>query len=167
MIVTETERLLLRHFNENDINALFKMNTEPDMLRYVPTKPFTKESEAEELFFDVILEDYRCYGYGRWAVELKETGDLIGFCGPKFQPLFEKSELSFRYFPQYWGKGIAFESAKAVIDQLKPTFSIDEAIALVVPGDNRSESVVKKLCMQQIGQREFMDTKVNLFHIQL
>lgn len=64
-MIIETERLLLRPFNEQDVDALYLMNSNPAMLKYIPTAPFTDREQARELFHNVILQDYQQRGFGR------------------------------------------------------------------------------------------------------
>ncbi len=167
MLVTTSERLIIRQFNEVDIEALFMMNARTEMLTYIPTVPFTDIAQAESLLKHVVYADYRKHGFGRWAVELKGSGEVIGFCGPKYLPEFEQVEIGYRYFPEYWGQGIGTEAAKAVADICHPRFKIKELIALILPGNIGSERVAKHIGMTLQQQQDFMGHKVNQFYKRL
>ncbi|ABL99639.1 GNAT family N-acetyltransferase [Shewanella amazonensis] len=164
MIITTTDRLILRHFNEGDIEALFLMNSIPEILTYIPIEPFTDMAQAEKLLHEVIFEDYRSRGFGRWAVEHKASGKVIGFCGPKFIPEYDKVELGYRYLPEYWGQGIGSEAASAAIAEFKPRLGIDEAIALILDGNFGSMGVARHIGMEPQQRDKFMEHDVTVFH---
>lgn len=161
-MITQTERLIIRPFTAQDIDALYLMNSNSAMLKYIPTDPFTDREQAEVLFHNVILEDYLQRGFGRWAVEHKADKKVIGFCGPKFIPEFNEVELGYRYFPEYWGMGIGSEAAQAALGKF-PQFGIDKAIALILEGNLGSEGVAKRVGMHWREQNEFMGHRINIY----
>lgn len=161
-MITQTERLIIRPFTAQDIDALYLMNSNSAMLKYIPTDPFTDREQAEVLFHNVILEDYLQRGFGRWAVEHKADKKVIGFCGPKFIPEFNEVELGYRYFPEYWGMGIGSEAAQAALEMF-PQFGIDKAIALILEGNLGSEGVAKRVGMHWREQNEFMGHRINIY----
>lgn len=163
MIIAETDRLILRHFDERDTQALFLLNSLPEVLTYIPGAPMTSLSQASDILENVILANYRELGYGRWAVEHKADGKVIGFCGPKLITEFNEVELGYRYLPQYWGKGIGFEAGTAALARFKD-YDIHEAIALILLGNKGSEGVARKLGMVERNRDKFMGHKVNVFH---
>lgn len=78
-MITESPRLILRQFRDGDQQALFAMNSTPEVLRYIPGEPLKDIEGAAQVLEKVILADYRKYGYGRWAVEHKADGKVISF----------------------------------------------------------------------------------------
>lgn len=161
-MIIQTERLLLRPFNEQDVDALYLMNSNPAMLKYIPIAPFTDREQARALFHNVILQDYQQRGFGRWAVEHKADNRVIGFCGPKFIPEFNEVEIGYRYFPEYWGKGIGTEAAEAALSVF-PQFGIKQTIALILEGNLGSETVAKRVGMYWREHSEFMGHKINVY----
>lgn len=159
-MITQTERLIIRPFTEQDIEALYLMNSNPAMLKYIPTAAFTSREQAVELFHKVIQADYQQHGFGRWAVEHKADNKVIGFCGPKFIPEFNEVEIGYRYFPEYWGMGS--EAAQAAL-KVFPQFGIDKAIALILEGNVASEAVAKRIGMYWREQNDFMGHRVNIY----
>lgn len=164
MIITTTDRLILRHFTEDDVDALFLMNSVPEVLTYIPMAPMTERAQAEKLLHEVIFEDYRRRGFGRWAVEHKASGKVIGFCGPKYLPEFDKVELGYRYLPEYWGQGIGSEAARAAINEFKPRLGIDETIALILDGNLGSMGVARHVGMEVLRRDTFMERDITIFH---
>lgn len=166
-IITETPRLILRPFVEDDAEALFLMNSIPEILTYIPQEPLTSIAEAKEIFTSIIQADYQKHGFGRWAVHHKEDNKVIGFCGPKYLPEYDKVEIGYRYLPEYWGKGIGNEAAQAVVDTLKPQFDIDLVIALILHGNTGSEAIAKKLGMSIHEESEYLGSKVHVYQMAL
>src|SRR6187399_91116 len=112
----ETERLLLRWFTLDDIDAYNELGTNPQLIRYVGNQPFASLAVARETLVAAPLKDYATYGYGRFACVWKQTGQVIGFCGPKFLPDTGDVDLGYRFLPNFWGMGLATEAGLAAID---------------------------------------------------
>jgi ribosomal-protein-alanine N-acetyltransferase len=114
----ETERLRLRLFTHNDLQIMFELNSDPEIIKYAEPEPLKNLEEARQRLEEGPLYDYQKYGYGRFAVELKETGKVIGFCSIKYLPEIELPEVGYRYLSEYWGRGIGTEAAKACVFSL-------------------------------------------------
>ena len=162
-IIVETDRLILRPFNEQDVPSLFLLNSIPEILTYIPTTPMADLSQAQAVYDNVIKVDYQQHGFGRWAVHHKTDNKVIGFCGPKYIPEYDKVELGYRYLPDYWGKGIGYEAAQATLDTFKPLFNIKLAIALILHGNIGSEAVAKKVGMSLFEENEYCGYKVHVY----
>ena len=80
----QTERLRLRLFTLADVQIMFELNSDPEIIKYAEATPARDLQEARQRLEQGPLADYEQYGYGRFAVELKETGNVIGFCGIKY-----------------------------------------------------------------------------------
>jgi ribosomal-protein-alanine N-acetyltransferase len=143
--IIETERLILRPFQLGDEEALFAMNTHPDVIRYAGNTPFASLEMARDTLTNVIFKDYEVRGYGRFALVLKETGNVVGFSGVKYIADIEETELGYRLMPEHWGKGLATESAVASIDFARDTLGLKRLVALVHPDNHGSSKVVGKL----------------------
>ena len=119
----ETERLILRPYTEDDAPAFFALNSDPQVMRYVPDDLMVSVDQARETLRSHPIVDYRERGFGRWACVLKTTGEHIGFCGLKYLSEIDDVDLGFRFIPSQWGKGFATEAALASIrygfDELK------------------------------------------------
>ena len=105
------------------------------------------QSAAPVLLEQGPLADYKKYGYGRFAVELKETGEVIGFCGIKYLPEIDLPEVGFRYMKEYWGRGIGTEAAEVCVGFARDDLKIKKLIALIIPENIASIRVAEKLGM--------------------
>ena len=142
----ETTRLRLRLFTHDDLQIMFRLNTDPDVIKYADT-PAKDMEEVRQRLEQGPLSDYKKYGYGSFAVELKESGDVIGFCGIKYLPEIDLPEVGFRYLKEYWGRGIGTEAARVCVDFARDDLKIEKLIALIIPGNIASIRVAEKLGM--------------------
>ena len=133
----ETRRLRLRLFTLDDLPVMFKLNSDPDVIKYADT-PARDLQEARQRLEQGPLSDYEKYGYGRFAVEWKETGKVIGFCGIKYLPEIDLPEVGFRYLKEYWGRGIGTEAARVCVDFARDDLKIKKLIALIIPENTAS-----------------------------
>lgn len=144
----ETQRLRLRLFTYDDLQIMYELNTDPDVIKYADTAVKDMQ-EAKQRLEQGPLADYQKYGYGRFAVELKSTGKVIGFCGIKYLPEIELPEVGYRYLKEYWGRGIGTEAALACVDFARTDLKISKLVALIIPENIASIKLAEKLGMTQ------------------
>jgi RimJ/RimL family protein N-acetyltransferase len=142
--IIETKRLLLRELNVSDPEHFFKLNSDPEVLKYTGDKPFLSVSDAES--FLKKYNDYKENGFGRWAVISKESNEFLGWCGLKLNE--EKLvDLGFRFFQKDWGNEYATESAKASLEFGFNNLKIIEIIGRASVENKASVRVLEKLKM--------------------
>src|SRR6266702_2623032 len=110
-VILETDRLFLREYVEEDAEAFFKLNSDPEVLRFVPDKRLLNVEQARQILVDHPIADYRKYGFGRGACIPKGTGEQIGFAGLKYLEEFGEVDVAFRLMRTHWGQGLATEAA--------------------------------------------------------
>ena len=165
MLIAETARLRIREFSLTDAQRLFELNSIPEILTYIPGPASNNIDDAERIIREVIFSDYQKYGFGRWAVELKQTGEVIGFCGPKYLPEFEKVELGYRYLPALWRQGYGLEAANAALSALAAlSTDVQDVIALIAEGNIGSEKLARRLGMISMGMSEYAGRPMQIFH---
>jgi len=125
------------------------------------------KKEIEETFSKRILKHYKEYGYGLWAVILKENNQLIGFAGLINQIVDGRKvvELGYRFDPHYWGQGLATESAEAVCDYAFYQLQLREIVSIIDPHNNRSVNVAKKIGMELIKKTIFYGLDVEIYKL--
>ena len=111
----ETERLLLRDYTLDDFDALYEIMSDPETMQHYPA-PFDADKTRNWITWN--LENYEKYGFGLWAVVLKETGEFIGDCGITIQNIDGEMllEIGYHIHKRYWRQGFAKEAARAVRD---------------------------------------------------
>lgn len=114
-MVIETERLILREYTLNDFNALFEIVSDLETMQHYPV-PFDEQRTKEWIVWN--LENYKKFGFGLWAVVLKENGKFIGDCGITIQNIDNEMlpEIGYHIHKKYWQRGYAKEAARAVRD---------------------------------------------------
>lgn len=163
MVVTETERLYLRRLTLDDANALFLLNSVPEILKYLPGSPMKSIEDARQVINEVILPYYNMFDYGRWAVVNKQDERVIGYCGPKYVDKYHEVGLTFRFLPQYWGKGFATEAAMAAM-KVCQQYHLTGMIGVVLLGNKAYEKVLHKLGMHEKERNHYLGYRVKIFH---
>lgn len=111
----ETPRLLLRNYTLDDFDALYEILSDPETMQHYPA-PYDEEKTRNWITWN--LDNYEKYGFGLWAVVLKETGEFIGDCGITLQNIDGEilPEIGYHIHKKYWRRGFAKEAARAVRD---------------------------------------------------
>ena len=65
------------------------------------------KEDIESRISEDVLGDYKKHGVGRFAVEIKSTGDFIGFAGLKYLEDYKEVDIGYRFISEHWGKGYA------------------------------------------------------------
>ena len=160
-LIVETERLHLREFQLTDAEELYRLNSDPEVIRYTGDPPFESIEEAEQ--FLSTYDHYQKHGFGRWACVLKLNGDFIGWCGLKNN---EKNQidLGFRFYKKYWNRGFATESAAASLDYGFNQLNIEEIIGRVAPENKASIRVLEKMNMKFYKQDDCKGIPDSLYY---
>jgi ribosomal-protein-alanine N-acetyltransferase len=143
-VILETDRLLLRGYVEEDAEAFFKLNSDPEVLRFVPDKALLNVEQARQLLLDHPIVDYRKHGFGRGACILKSTGEQIGFAGLKYLEELGEVDVAYRLIPTHWGQGLATEVALASVRYGFADLGLKRIIGLVMPENIASVRVLEK-----------------------
>lgn len=80
----KTDRLFLREMNENDFDALYAVLADSDIMQHYP---YTFDEARVKGWISRNIERYQIFGFGLWAVCLKENGEMIGDCGLTMQSI--------------------------------------------------------------------------------
>ncbi|NOQ73615.1 MAG: GNAT family N-acetyltransferase [Crocinitomix sp.] len=144
-VTIETERLILRPFTLDDVALSYEMNLDARVSEFTGDGGVASLKEIERRITEDVLGDYAKYGYGRWAIELKEGSEFIGFAGLKFLDDINEVDLGYRLMFDYWGKGLATEAAMACLDYGFNTLHLNRIIAMLLPDNIGSIRVLEKV----------------------
>jgi len=116
--VIETERTYLRYFQEDDIEDIWELDSDPQVHLYLGNNPLTSKEGALKSIRG-ILQQYIDNGIGRLVIIEKSTGEFLGWSGLKWETQLSQLgpyyDLGYRLKQKHWKKGFASETAKAVM----------------------------------------------------
>lgn len=152
----KSERLILRKFEESDAERMFLLDSNPEVMKYIGIPPVSDISESENII-KMILQQYTDNGVGRLAVIEKKSGLLIGWSGLKLltqeiNGYNNVYDLGYRFLPEYWGKGYAFESAKASLEFGFNDLKTDTIYAHAHSENEGSNYILRKLGFEKTGE---------------
>ncbi len=150
-----TERLTLRKITIDDIDNIFQLDSNPDVMKYVGVPPVKLKEESAKMI-ENIINQYKNNGTARLAVIEKQTNRFIGWSGIKlltdevngFKNVYE---LGYRSLPEFWGKGYATESAKASLDLGFNQLNADKIYAYADVDNQTSNYILTKLGFENKG----------------
>jgi len=146
-----TKRLILRPFAEQDVDALHRVLSDPQVHQYFPrTEPPSRE-QVEKIIARQ-LAHWQEHGCGWWAAVSCESQELIGWCGLQFLPEFGETEVAYLLSRPYWGKGLATEAAWAAAQFGFQTLGLQRLVAIAHVENAASQRVIEKLGMSFVEQ---------------
>ncbi len=151
-IITQTERLIIRQFQDSDLEALAQILGKPEVMKFSPVGELSKE--MTRIRMQGYIDSYEKHGYGKWAVIHRESGRLIGYCGIAVTDIEGKleNELGYRFDPDFWGQGLATEAAKACLQYGFDQLNFDYVLAIVEPENYGSVRVLEKIGMEFVKE---------------
>ena len=142
--ILETERLLLRRVDNNDVNEIFSMRSNAATMKYIPRPLVTNYEEALEhiALLDSGLEKNESIN---WAITFKGENKLLGIIGfyrTKFADY--RSEIGYMLLSENHGKGIATEAVERVMKYGFEEMNLHSMEAIIDPRNSASEGVLIK-----------------------
>ncbi len=160
--VLETQRLRLRQMVPSDIEALAQIFSDPEAMKHYPAA-FTRNEVM--VWIERQLRNYAEPGYGLWARELKETGDVIGDCGLTWQRVGYSPERQLENRmacpADLWNRGLATEAASACRDYARDVLGQKHLIAIITAANLPSQAVARKLGMA-MEREDLLDSRRRL-----
>ena len=146
-----TDRLLLRPFRADDIDAYAAMCADPEVTRYLSAtgEPLSRADAWRQMA--MFCGHWELRGYGMWAAEELQTGDFVGRIGLHYPEGFPDRELGWAISRRFWGQGLASEAARAAADHAFGALGWDHLISLILPGNTRSIRVAERLGSHPAG----------------
>lgn len=155
-VARRTERLLLRQWREDDREPFAAMNADPEVMRHFPS---ALDREASDAVFDRLRAAVDEQGWGLWAVERLDTGQLLGFTGlsvPRHPlPFMPCVEVGWRLARPAWGHGFATEAAREALRVGFDELGLDEVVSFAVVGNTASRAVMDRLGMTRDPADDF------------
>ncbi|KEI70549.1 GNAT family N-acetyltransferase [Endozoicomonas elysicola] len=143
----ETDRLILRGFNEQDVEPYAQMCADPEVMKYIGTGQ-TLSSEESWRGLAMLIGHWELRRFGMWAVEEKLSGQFVGRVGLYNPEGWPGIEVGWALAREYWGKGYATEAAHRSVQWGFENTGADALISLIIPENTASINV-----SERIGQR--------------
>ena len=161
-IIVETPRLVVGHWLPSDRDLFREINADPKVMEFFP---FRRTPEEADAFLGKLNGLIAENGMGFYALELKATGEPLGFCGLTYANMpgifpNEAVEIGWRLASRFWGKGYATEAARAVLDFAFDVKNIEAIISFAVVENHRSTAVMKRLGFHRIPGTDFDHPRV-------
>ena len=139
----ETERLILRSFREEDIDAMAQLFANPDFMRF-SLGIYTERKKTVD-FIEKVMGWDQASMPSQFAVVPRGEDVLIGYCGFHHHPEVPgEVEIGYRLHPDYWNRGLISEAARAVRDHGFTVLKLPRVISLIHPENIPSRRVAEK-----------------------
>lgn len=159
----DTERLRLRAFAPGDLAAYAEMYADERFARFLEGRPLTRAQAWENIA--LILGHWALRGYGIWAVERRDTGELVGRVGLLNLPGWPDVEICWALSPKHWGSGYATEASRAAIDWAFGTAGLGRLISLIHPDNQASRAVALRLGERLSERIDFEGKPADVYEI--
>lgn len=144
----ETERLILREWQDEDRESFARMNADPMVMEFMPR---LLDRKASDKLMDRFRQHFKKHGYGLFALERKEDGEFLGFVGLNHvdskMPFAPAVEVAWRLGHEHWGHGYASEAARRVLEYGFEDLGLKEIVAFTVHDHTTSLHIMEKLGM--------------------
>ena len=158
MKILETERLLFRRLVMDDLDALYKLYSDPEVRQYYPEGVLNYEETREEL--EWFLNGHPKHPeLGLWATVHKPSGKFIGRSGLLPWTIEGRHEVEIAYLldKEFWGQGLASEGALAIRDYALKKLGLPRLVCLIDPKNIASQKVAEKIGMTLEKQVDGID----------
>ncbi|WP_299328251.1 GNAT family N-acetyltransferase [Parasphingopyxis sp.] len=159
--IIETDRLILRDWRDTDREPAYAhINSNPDVMRWLDGVQTRAECDA---MIDKLTGRQEQCGHTFWALERKDDGALLGFCGlliteREIVPTCGEPEVGWRLRKDIWGRGYAKEAAAASLSFGFDTLGFERIHALTIPENTPSWGLMGRLGMTYRPELDYIGT---------
>ena len=155
--VIETERLILRGFEERDLDAFAAMQADAEVMRFIsPSGPRDRAVTWRDMA--QAIGHWALRGHGLWALEEKGTGAFLGRVGIIRPEGWPEIELAYALARPAWGRGFATEAGRAALRWAFGTQGVVRVASFIAPGNAASQAVARRLGAACEGEAELLGT---------
>ncbi len=163
MIVCETKRLVIKHFELSDAEYLLNQLNEESFIRYIADKQVRNLNDAEKYLKNGPMASYHTFGFGLNIVVLKESAVPIGMCGLLKRDELNNPDLGYAFLPEFWGNGYALEASKAILNNALETHGLNIVLGITLADNHSSNALLTRLGFSQNGTIELYGSENNLY----
>ena len=141
--ILESARLYLKEFTIDDAENFFRLNSDPDVMKYILT-PMTDINVIIKSIKKIRKYYIENPGFGVWAGFVKESDEFIGFFELAHLDNTEEIEVGYRLLKEHWGKGYATEMTQVLIEYGFNKMDLKEIVGITHPENIASQNVLLK-----------------------
>ena len=158
-----TLRLAMREFVPDDIEDVYRLDSDPRVMKYISGgKPGTLADAHATI--KRVTRNYRLYpDLGSWYTVRRDTGKFIGWFSLKYCGKSPDIEIGYRLLPEAWGQGFATEGATAMHDYGFDDLGLHRIIGVTDPGNRASQKVLMKAGLSDCGWGRYYNLRMRLF----
>ena len=162
-ILLETERLILRRIALSDLDQMARINSDPEVMRYIGDGSVWTREQSEARIHRV-LKVYDLFpGLGLWIGEEKMARRFVGAYALIYIPNTVEVEVGYRLQKWAWGRGFATEGARALVRYGMFELGLERVVGLTHPENNPSKNVLMKAGLQPRGMGHYYDKELCYF----
>jgi RimJ/RimL family protein N-acetyltransferase len=158
-----TARLVLREFAREDADALFTLDADPRVMRYIGDGSVATRQDVEAVLERVLARYDAHPGTGVWHVARRDDGRFVGWASLKHAGDAPDIEVGYRLLPQAWGQGYATELARAMLARGFGELRLARIIGITHPDHAASQRVLRKAGLRDEGWGRYYGHDVRLF----
>lgn len=159
MAVLTTDRLRLRPLTVDDVDSFVDLHAHEEVSRFIG--PFSRSVALDRL--TMIQEQWANRGHGRFAVELRSTGEFIGISGLQYWRQFDEVEVGWTLRPDVWGHGYATEAGGASLAWGFRTLPNPYFTAMIRPANTPSIRVADRLGFHMLRPDTLFDRPTTVY----
>jgi RimJ/RimL family protein N-acetyltransferase len=145
MMISKTDRLILREFNKGDVDFILELVNAENWIQYIGDRNIKNPAQAQAYIEKSLVKSYKDHGYGLWQVQLKDAKTPIGMCGLVNRKGLDDIDIGFAILPRFCKKGYALEAAKATMKYAKNSLNIQRVIAINDESNQASIQLLNKI----------------------
>lgn len=160
-----SERLTLRPWREDDLDALAQLCADPEVMAHFPA---TLDRAGSAALLGKLMAHQAEHGFTFWALQRREDAAFVGFTGLArvgfAAPFVPAVEIGWRLARPYWGQGYALEAARRALQFAFEDLQLDEVVSFTVPANQRSWGLMQRLGMHRDAAGDFEHPNLPLGH---
>ncbi|MBP8120366.1 MAG: GNAT family N-acetyltransferase [Burkholderiales bacterium] len=162
-ILLETERLVLRRYERDDLDRLTRLNADPEVMRYIGDGSL-RDREQTRAGIARAQRIYDLYpGLGFWVAEEKPKRNFVGVFALIYIPKTVEVEVGYRLVKSAWGRGLATDGARALVRYGLFELGLDRVVGLTHQENDPSKQVLMKAGLQPRGTGHYYDKELCYF----
>lgn len=144
----ETERLILKPADLEDADFFLELYNLPSFIKHIGDRNIRTKEDAENYISNRFLPQIEKLGFGNYVVIHKELNEKIGAVGVFVREGIDVPDIGFSFFPNFEGKGYAYESAVNLMEIVKTEFGVEKLSAMTSDENLSSQKLIERLGFQ-------------------